>query len=260
MLEVEKIKNIEFVKKDIVDRLLQLSSPEVAESIQRFFPDKICCYGVRTPVLRQLAKEIYRNQLKSWSLGQVLELTEALLKSSGLESRMCGLLLLAQFSSQLGKSHLKIFRRWLRSGYLDNWALIDTFSLEVIYPLVERNPGAMKELELWCCESNVFLRRGALVSVVKTARTKKSTPRIFSMVKKALSQSPADNLVAKAAGWLLREAGKTDSTRLEKFLSENGWRLPGVTVRYALEKFPEDRKKYFLEITKNLRRHHEEKD
>ncbi|MDI6844564.1 MAG: DNA alkylation repair protein [Candidatus Saccharicenans sp.] len=260
MLEAEKIKNIEFIRKDIIDRLLQLSSPELAESIQRFFPYKICCYGVKTPVLRQLAKEIYLNQLKSWSLRQILELTEALLKLSELESRLCGIFLLSQFRSQLGKSHLNIFRRWLKSGYLDNWALIDTFSLEVIHPLVERNPGAMKELERWCRESNFFLRRAALVSVVKTAGTKKSTPRIFSMVKKALSLSPADDLVAKAAGWLLREAGKNDSTRLEKFLSENGRRLPGVTVRYALEKFPEDRKKYFLEITKNLRRHHEEKD
>ena len=41
-----------------------------------------------------------------------------------------------------------------------------------------------------------------------------------------------------AAGWLLREAGKTDLRRLERFLRRYGPSIPRTTVRYAIERFP----------------------
>jgi 3-methyladenine DNA glycosylase AlkD len=59
-----------------------------------------------------------------------------------------------------------------------------------------------------------------------------------------------DDLIHKATGWLLREAGKTDMPRLEKFLLENGVAIPRTTLRYAIERFPEDKRKRLLTKTK----------
>ena len=53
-----------------------------------------------------------------------------------------------------------------------------------------------------------------------------------------------------AAGWLLREAGKTEARRLETYLLAQGPRIPRTTVRYAIERFPEIKRRKILEKTR----------
>ena len=54
----------------------------------------------------------------------------------------------------------------------------------------------------------------------------------------------------KAVGWLLREAGRTDRPRLEKWLRAKGPRLPRTTLRYAIEHFPEPERQALLRDTR----------
>ena len=49
---------------------------------------------------------------------------------------------------------------------------------------------------------------------------------------------------------MLRETGKTDPARLENFLLEHGPRIPRTTLRYAIERFPPEKRKALLEMTK----------
>jgi DNA alkylation repair enzyme len=49
---------------------------------------------------------------------------------------------------------------------------------------------------------------------------------------------------------MLREAGKPDPARLEGFLSEHGPKIPRTTLRYAIERFPPEKRKTLLEKTK----------
>ncbi|MDY0231827.1 MAG: DNA alkylation repair protein, partial [Candidatus Saccharicenans sp.] len=105
-------------------------------------------------------------------------------------------------------------------------------------------------LEKWLAEDNIFVKRVCLVSLIELAKKGQQTQLIYKMVLEASSAYPVNDLVAKAAGWLLREAGKADQHLLEKFLEEHGWRLPRVSVRYAIERFPKSKRKYFLDITK----------
>jgi len=65
----------------------------------------------------------------------------------------------------------------------------------------------------------------------------------------ALRADPED-LMHKATGWLLREAGKADAARLERFLLERGTRLPRTTIRYAIERFPPGKRKRILTATR----------
>jgi len=59
-----------------------------------------------------------------------------------------------------------------------------------------------------------------------------------------------EDLIHKAVGWLLREAGKVDRDRLEAYLLDKGPRLPRTTLRYAIEKFPKEDRKRLLEATR----------
>jgi 3-methyladenine DNA glycosylase AlkD len=59
-----------------------------------------------------------------------------------------------------------------------------------------------------------------------------------------------EDLIHKANGWLLREAGKADPRRLEAFLLEHGSRIPRTTLRYAIERFSPAKRKSLLAKTK----------
>jgi 3-methyladenine DNA glycosylase AlkD len=59
-----------------------------------------------------------------------------------------------------------------------------------------------------------------------------------------------EDLVQKACGWLLREAGRTDRARLRQFLIARGAEFPRTTVRYAIERFPEIERRELLRRTR----------
>ena len=63
-----------------------------------------------------------------------------------------------------------------------------------------------------------------------------------------------EDLIHKAVGWLLREAGKRDPVRLERYLRQNGRLIPRTTLRYAIERMPPAKRRLILEITKARRR------
>jgi hypothetical protein len=62
--------------------------------------------------------------------------------------------------------------------------------------------------------------------------------------------SDREDLMHKATGWLLREAGKTDMRRLRGFLLEHGPRVPRTALRYAIERFPENERAHLLAATR----------
>lgn len=57
---------------------------------------------------------------------------------------------------------------------------------------------------------------------------------------------PIHDLLQKAVGWLLRDAGKRDADRLRNWLDSNIKRMPRTMLRYAIEKFSEEERKNFL--------------
>lgn len=240
------------LKKKILLFLKENADPRRQVSTQRFFPEPIDCYGVSLPRVRKFCRQLNQETGQTLSEEALIELVKSLLEEKKLESEMAGLFLLSCRVNQLESDSLEYFENWLRRDVLDNWALLDTFSLEIISPLLFRYPKMIEKIKSWVCSDNVYLKRAGLVALIKPVRKKLRVKSVLQLTLKAMSQPPAeDGLVAKAAGWLLREIGKVAPGELKNFLIKNGRPLPRVTVRYAVERFSREERDYFLKITKN---------
>ncbi len=248
---LENVNSVKVAKEELVGRLKSLSDQKLAFTLSSFFREPVDCYGVSSARLRTLAKNFCQKIKDDWAISQKLKLAELLLQENKLEAGLLSFFFLSYCYKDLNSFHFQTFRKWFKAGLVNNWALIDTLALEVLSPYFLNHLDELYLLEGWLKSRDIFLKRAALVSLIKPVRRGLSPQRVYQLILHAVNSEEIDeNLTGKALGWLLRETGKKDLLSLENFLKENGQEFPRVTIRYALEKFSPERRRYILEITK----------
>ncbi len=80
----------------------------------------------------------------------------------------------------------------------------------------------------------------ATFAFVRAGRFEKT----FELAERLLNH-PHD-LIHKAVGWMLREAGNRDKAAEEAFLKARYNKMPRTMLRYAIEKFPEPTRQSYL--------------
>jgi 3-methyladenine DNA glycosylase AlkD len=231
----------------IVRELHELADPRKAEVAQRFVATPIQALGIDTPTLRSLTR-VWIQQLKpTWHLREACALCDLLLQQPHIETRAAGILVLGGFSHEFDHNLCRQAERWL-NRYLDNWALVDCLASAVVSPLLQRYPECAAELWRWIKSKCLWTRRAAVVTLVPFARRGEQLGLAYELAEASLGNK--EDLMHKAVGWLLREAGKTNPRRLKTFLLRHRGAIPRTTVRYAIERFSASERKRLLKQTR----------
>jgi 3-methyladenine DNA glycosylase AlkD len=232
-----------------LDTLKSLGSPARAAGAAAYFKsyEHVRFFGVDAATVRRLASEIRNEEAREWRLRDAVAFAEALIARPELEARGVGVCLLGKFHAAFTPPLLGRSKRWLAKHCTD-WASADSLCGEVIGPLLARYPELVPQLRAWRSSPHLYVRRASAVALIPLARKGAALDEAYAA---ALALGgEAHHLLQKAAGWLLREAGKTDMPRLERFLRQHGPRLGRTAVSYAIERFPEPARKALLAATR----------
>jgi len=222
-------------------QLRALASAETAANLQRFFKTGPGQYGagdvflgIKVPPLRALAKQ-HRDA--------GLDTIAALLASRYHEERMFALLLLMQFYQGADEAAQQAaYDLYLgHTQHINNWDLVDVSAPRIVGRHLQDRPR--KVLHKLARSSSLWERRIAILATAWFIRLDDyaDTLRIAEM----LLQDEHD-LMHKAVGWMLREVGKRDLAAEEEFLLKHYRDMPRTMLRYAIERFPEPKRKNYL--------------
>jgi 3-methyladenine DNA glycosylase AlkD len=191
---------------------------------------------------------LYQQVKNQWALAEACAFGDLLLHDQRQEAKTIGILLLARYHKSFVPELFAQFETWLAQNLCANWALTDALGTFAIALLLRRYPDLPPRLTNWTQADNLWVRRAAAVSLVPLARKGEHLDTSYAIAE-CLFSYPED-LIHKAVGWLLREAGKPDPARLHTFLLQHGRRMPRTAVRYALERFPATERQRLLELTR----------
>ncbi len=232
-----------------IERLKKLADPVRAAGARRYFKGTIECYGAATAEVRALAAELYGLVRDEWTARDAIAFCDLVFPAAELETKAVGSLLLARYKKSLPRTLFAKAKGWLAGNRLDNWASVDVFCPDIMGSLLLRYPEFAAGIRGWPAHPNRWVKRASVVSFLKLAKKPEYRAALYA---NALALLPVeDDLVQKANGWLLREAGKADAAELEAFLLEHGPRIPRTTLRYAIERFPEAERRRLLLRTRS---------
>ena len=221
------------------------ADPSQVEGLSRFFKTGPGQYGegdrflgIKVPVTRDVVKTYWRKT--------DFDDLEECIASEYHELRLAALLTLVEIFSH-AKKDPALQQRCVdfylsHTGRINNWDLVDLSC----YPLLgqwlldkdrtllyelARDGASLWEQRIGIVSTMTFIRHGQLEDTFAIADI--------------LLHHPHD-LIHKAVGWLLREAGKRDKAAWEAFLQPRYPTMPRTMLRYAIEKFPEPERIVYL--------------
>jgi 3-methyladenine DNA glycosylase AlkD len=237
---------------DLLGEIDSAADPAVAEALTRYFQVKPGGYGfgdqligVKLSTLRALIKPYVRADLPLAVLAEALA-------SPVHEHRLAILCLLADRAELALKSRTAnpaelaaIHDLYLRNTrFVNNWDLVDCSAPQIVGGyLLDKPRDPLYQL---IASSSLWERRIALLATLSLI-TAGQTADTYAL--SALVLNDKEDLIHKASGWMLREAGKrVDEPELLAFLDKHAPRMPRTMLRYAIERLPPDVRKHYLSL------------
>ena len=228
--------------KEIKQDLQKLKNPKKAKVLAGFFKTKKGEYGegdrflgVIVPNQRKVAQEYYK----------VLDLNDIknLLSSKIHEYRFTALIvLLLKFKKANAKEQKEIVDFYLDNAKsINNWDLVDVSAPNILGKyFLNKDKKILYKLAK---SKNLWEKRISIISTFEFIRNKNFNDTL--KISEILLTDSRD-LIHKAVGWMLREVGNRDLKIEEEFLQKHYKKMPRVCLRYAIEKFDQEKKIYYL--------------
>jgi len=229
---------IEQIKKDLEN----LANPEKAKLLQRFFKTAKGEYGegdiflgIMVPQQRKVA-----NKHKDLTLNQL----QQLLKSNIHEHRLTAIFILVhKYKKTNQKTKKQIFNFYLKNtNRINNWDLIDLSAPNIVGNYLLDKPKDI--LYKLARSKSLWEKRIAILSTFAFIANNeyKDTLKISEIL-----LNDSHDLIHKGVGWMLREVGKRVSQQKEEqFLKKHYKNMPRTMLRYAIERFPENKRKFYM--------------
>ena len=215
--------------------LRRCADPKKARTFRGFFKATSDVFlGVATPLMRKLAHEFQDLPLR--------DVRELMMSRVHEERSLAHAILVLKFRSTDEHGKTQIFQFYMRNRkYIHEWDGVDDSAPYIVGPyLLKRDKKPIYELarskSLWdrriaMVSTWWFIRQGQVRDSLKIAR---------------LLLKDEEDLIHKASGWMLREAGKRNLRALEKFLKKHHREMPRTMLRYAIERFPYGKRRAYL--------------
>ncbi len=194
--------------------------------------------GLRVPQTRSVAK-----QFKTLPLDEIKKLA----MGSFHEERFCALaILVGQYKS--AKTHgekqrlFDFFLELLDAGRVNNWDLVDCSAPYIGAHLVGRE-DIVDYLKQLADTGDLWKQRVAIMFNYALIKQHELEPT-FQIVEHLIDHE--HDLIHKASGWMLREAGKKDLAALRRFLDVHAATMPRTMLRYAIEKMTREERDHWL--------------
>ncbi len=233
---------------DIKKEISLHKNPEKAKVLSGFFKTGKGEYGegdlflgLTVPESRRIAKHFSQASRKDILM---------LLESPFHEERLIALLILMEQYKKGGEKERKnIFNFYLQNTrFINNWDLVDVSCRDIVGAyLFEQDRSVLYELAR---SKSLWERRIAIVSTWYFI-SRNQFEDALAIAKILLGDS--HDLIHKATGWMLREVGKRSEEVEEGFLEKHAWQMPRTMLRYAIERFPEQKRQGYLNIRSRIR-------
>lgn len=229
----------------VIKSLRDLANPKLAQDQLWFYQTQKGGYGegdrflgIRVPVSRSIAKA---------NIDLPLPEIAKLAASKYHEVRFVGLaiLVLQYQKAKDQKTRKQLFDFYLKlvnQGCVNNWDLVDATAPYLGEYLVTQ-ADAMKLLNKLIKSKDLWVQRTGVMFTFAFIRSGDNKPTLILC--KQLLNHPHD-LIHKATGWMLREAGKRNIQDLREFLTNHASVMPRTMLRYSIEKLPEAERRKWL--------------
>jgi 3-methyladenine DNA glycosylase AlkD len=243
MIKTKKSYNF---KKVIVSELKNYGSPERAKHSLRFFKtgpgqygEGDLFYGASVPEMRIVAKKYF-----DIDISDVVEL----LHDKYHECRLVALLILVDKfeKSKSDSEKKKIFELYLNnSKYINNWDLVDLSAHKIVGAyLFDKDASSRSILYRLAKSKDLWERR---ISIISTFYFIYKGEFVDTIKISEILVNDKHDLIQKAVGWMLREVGKRGGLNVEeKFLKKHYKTMPRTMLRYAIERFDDKKKKFYM--------------
>jgi 3-methyladenine DNA glycosylase AlkD len=237
---------------DLVRDLDALADPERAAGAARYFRTGPGQYGQGDVFLGLRVPQVRAAIRPYVAAGMTANDVDTVLDSPVHEHRMAALLVLVAIAARARRTGDDANRRAVHDLYLrrtervNNWDLVDASCREIVGAYLVDRPAAEADAELDLLSDSPLLwdRRIAAVCTLSFLPAGRSAPTY--RVARRLLHDPHD-LVHKAVGWTLREAGaRVDEGELRAFLDEHAPGMPRTMLRYAVERLTAGDRAHYL--------------